>query len=266
MSLIFAAALFFAQANAANLKSSNVRAMPVARTPEASTIVLKIALPKEEQVTNGPVWVQFRIDGYALGAGSSQFERAGELAISKMGQTVRVVIDNLPSFQINQPAIDPFDEATFYYDTSYKFEVPFQLKPGMHTIRMFPVRSFGESLKGDQTLAATSFYVCSEENNGKLNLSSPYIIYNEPSSHMYLEEEKPVLLDFYVVNTELSADGYKVRLTLDGTVNRTITTWQPYYIYGLSKGRHVVQLELLDSANRVVPGAFNKVQQVITIH
>lgn len=244
---------------------TGVRTMPVARTPESSTIILKIAMPQDGAVVGSPVYVQFRIDGFALGA-ASQFERASEVAVSKLGQTVHVVIDDQPYFPINEPAIDPFDEAGNFYNTSYKFEVPFRLSSGMHTIRMFPARSFGESLKGENTFAATQFYVNSMKGNPQMDLSGPYLTYNEPNSLMPLQAGKPILLDFYLTNAELSPDGYKVRLTIDGKVNRLLTSWQPYYIWGLKSGRHTVRLELLDEENKVVPGLFNDVSQNITVH
>jgi hypothetical protein len=244
--------------------AESIRTMPVARTPESSTVVLKIAVPQKEEVVSRPVYIQFRIDGYALGAGS-QFERASEVAVSNMGQTVHVIIDDHPYFAINEPALDPFDEGGFYYDMSYKFEVPFHLKNGVHTIRMFPARSFGESLKGDNTFAAINFYVGNEDGKA-IDLGAPYITYNEPSDQIYLTEAKPVLLDFYVSNTELSSDGYKVRLTIDGKVNRTISSWQPYYIYGLKRGKHKIRLELLNSKNKVAAGPYSTVTQTITIH
>jgi len=242
----------------------NIRTMPVARTPESNTVVLNIAVPQSGQTVGRPVYIQFRIDGYALGAGS-QFERASEVAVSNMGQTVHVIIDDQPYFAVNEPALDPFDEGGFYYDMSYKFEVPFRLSNGVHTIRMFPARSFGEALKGDNTFAAMNFYVGNESGKA-IDLSEPYITYNEPSDQMYLTENKPVLLDFYISNTELSPDGYKVRLTIDGKVNRSLTSWQPYYIYGLKKGKHKIRLELIDSKNKVVRGPYNTAEQTITIH
>ncbi len=243
---------------------SNIRTVPVSPTPESSTVMLKIAIPQNGQVVNTPVWVQFRIYGFALGA-ASQFERASEVAVSQKGQTVHVVVDDHPYFSINEPAIDPFDESGYYYDTSYKFEIPYRLGSGMHTIRMFPTRSFGESLKGDNTYAAIQFYVGDATENPNIDLSVPYITYNEPSPLMPLQAGKPVLLDFYLSNAELSPDGYKIRLSIDGKVNRTINYWVPYYIYGLSPGRHTIRLELLDSQNKQVPGSFNDVSQTITV-
>lgn len=241
-----------------------VRTVPVMPTPESNSVALKIAIPREGQIVGKPVWVQFRIDGYALGS-ASQFERASEIGKSDMGQTVHVVVDNYPYFAINEPALDPFDESGYYYDMSYKFEVPYRLSEGAHILRMFPARSYGESLKNEGTFAAIQFYVGSDTGGKKWDLSSPYITYNEPSNQIPLSENKPILLDFYVSNTELSPDGYKVRLTIDGKVNRMITLWQPYYIYGLKRGKHTIQLELLDSKGKLVPGPLSSASHSIQV-
>ncbi len=244
--------------------ASNIRTVAVSPTPEPSTVVLRIAIPQNRQIVFSPVWVQFRIDGFALGA-ASQFDRAGEVVNSELGQTVHVVVDNQPYFPVNEPALDPFDSSGYYYDMSYRVKIPFRLSSGMHTLRMFPARSFGESLKGDNAFTAITFYVGEEKDNPQMDLSKPYITYNEPSPLMPLVEGKPVLLDFYLSNAELSPDGYKVRLTIDGKVNRILTLWLPYYIYGLKRGRHTIRLELLDSQNKLVPGIFNDVQETIAI-
>lgn len=269
MNALFASALLVAaiSADKPEVNRSNIRTMAVVRTPESTTALLAVPIPQAGQVVPGnPVWIQFRVDGYALGAASSQFDRSSEVMNTDLGQTVHIVIDNMPYFAINEPALDPFDESGWYFTMSYKFEVPHKLKEGMHTIRAFLARSFGESLKGDNSFVALNFYVGEEVENLNIDLSQPYITYNEPSDRMHLQENKPILLDFYVCNTELSSDGYKVRLTIDGKVNRVITAWQPFYIYGLKRGKHTVRLELLDSENKLVSGAFNDVQQSFTVH
>ncbi len=247
-------------------KKEQIRTLPVPQTPEPATVTLAISVPKNGKfVDKNPVWVQFRIDGYALGA-ASQFIRADELPVSKMGQTVHVVVDNEPYFPVNEPAIDPFSEDGFYYDMSFKFQLPFSLEEGAHTIRVFPARSYGESLKGDRAFHAVTFYLGSAEEQKGVDLTQPYLTYNEPSDDLYLIQNKPILLDFYITNTELSQDGYKVRLTIDGKMNRILTSWQPYYIYGLKSGSHTVKLELLDPSGSVVPGTFNSTERTITVH
>ncbi len=248
--------------------STKIRLLPVARTPEAETSTVIISLPeKGATIAANPVWLQVRVEGYPLGA-SSQFDREKEIAVSDLGQTVHVVVDNYPYFAINDPALDPFNEAGWYYETNYKFEIPENLSPGEHLVRVFLARSYGESLKGDQTFFASNFFVGKngERSSTKFDLKKPFLTFNEPSNQLFLEADNPVLLDFLISNCELSNDGYKVRLTIDRKATRTLTEWRPYYIYGLSEGQHTVRLELLSPSGNLVPGPFNDVEQTITIH
>jgi len=243
-----------------------VRVQPVSRTPEADTVKLIIAVPREAQVIrSNPVYVQIRVDGFSLGSDSGMFDRADELALTDLGQTIHVVVDNEPYFPVNEPPLDPFIEQGFYYDTSYKFEIPKRLSRGIHTLRMFPARSYGEGLKGENTFAVMTFYVGGEEGKAP-DLSKPYLTYNEPSNRMDLRADKPILLDFYVSNCALTNDGYKVRLSIDGKVTRMLPLWVPYYIYGMPKGRHTVRLELVDKADKLVDGPFSDVQETIVVH
>ena len=248
--------------------AEQMRVLPVNPTAEPDTALLAIALPHQDQVVKKkPIFIQFRMDGFALASSSSQFARSQELAITDMGQTVHIVIDDRPYFPVNGPAIEPLiEESGYYYNTSYKFEIPFTLKEGMHVIRAFPARSFGESLKGDNTFQTCVFYVGEKDDTKKIDLSKPYLTYNEPSENFYYTEKKPVLLDFLIHNCELTKDGYKVKLTVDERFNRILTTWQPYYIYGLEKGSHMIRLELLDRRDQLVPGPFNKVERKILVH
>lgn len=243
----------------------DIRILPVPKTPESNTIILKVAVPKQGTVEKeNPVWIQFRIDGYPLGT-QSQFDRADEVVETDLGQTVHVVIDNEPYIAVKEEAINPFNEDGYYYDTSYKFKVPYRLEAGMHTIRAFPARSFGESLKGENTFFATYFYLGERKNNPAYDLKGPYLTYNEPSDQLPLTENLPILLDFYISNCELSSDGYKVKVEIDGIRQRTLTSWQPYYIYGLKRGRHTIRLQLLDPEGKGVAGAFNDVKRSFTV-
>ncbi len=244
-----------------------VRILAVKRTPEPETAILALQVPKMGQVVGGnPVWIQVRVDGFALEA-DSQFERASEIVNTKMGQTIHVVIDDKPYFPVNGPAIDPFNEQGWYYDQFYKIAVPFKLSKGFHTIRLFLARSYGESLKGSNLYFASYFFVGERGDESKASmLTQPYLTYNEPSDQIRLVEDKPVLLDFYLANVELSPDGYKVKMTLDGKIERTFTSWQPYYIYGLKKGKHTLRLQLVDAKGKQVGGSFNDVEETFTIH
>ena len=245
---------------------SRLRVVAVSATPDPSTAAIFIQYPKQGTMLKGnPVWVQVRVEGYPLGS-DSEFDRSSEIFDSSMGQTVRVMIDNDPYFPINGPSLQPFNEDGFYYDQNFKFQIPETLKEGFHTIRIFPARSFGESLKGERTFQASYFYVGNKTDEHIDWLSRPYLTYNEPTEQSYYAEDKPILLDFYLSNCELSPDGYRVRLSIDGQGARTLTAWQPYYLYGLSKGRHTIRLELIDPKGKLVPGPFNDNTRKIAIH
>ena len=244
---------------------SKIRLMPVRRTPEAESSGVVIALPTPGALLkSNPVWLQIRVDGYPIGA-SSEFDRQKEIAVTDQGQTMHVVIDNLPYFAVSEQALDPFNEAGWYYETNYKFEVPAKLEKGEHLVRVFLARSYGESLKGELTFFASNFYV-GEKGPTKFDLNKPYLTYNEPSNQLYLVENTPVLLDFFISNCELTKDGYTIRLTVDKKATRILTEWQPYYIYGLEAGQHTVRLELLGPNGNLIKGPFNDVQQTITVH
>lgn len=256
----------FATKKAQTEEESSIRFVPVKSTPEADHIELHITFPANNAMKSGsPVDVQIHVEGFPMRI-ESEFPRKDELENSGEGQSVRIVVDNNGYFQVNEALIDTIDDDEDYYDSVLDVKVPFDLEPGLHVMRAFPVRSYGESLKGDGCFAAVQFYYDSRQNNQHFDLRKPYLTYNEPQGTYQYREDKPILLDFYISNCELSSDGYKVRVTIDGTNRKVITDWHPYYVYGLDKGSHTVRLELLDSQNKSVPGPLNDVKQTIQIN
>jgi hypothetical protein len=267
--LVFALALctvaFGVEVQKKKTAADGIRVLPVKRTPEAEASTVVVSLPKNGALVKGnPVFIQLRILGFPIGA-ASQFDRADEIAVSDLGQTIHVIVDNMPYFPVNEPALDPFNEQGWYAETSYKFEIPKRLSSGEHVLRVFLARSFGESLKGENSFYASTFFLGTEKESASFDLSKPYITYNEPSGLMDLTETMPVLLDFFVSNCELTSDGYKVRLVVDGSAVRTLTSWQPYYIYGLKRGKHTIRLELLNPSGTVMPGIFNDTERSFNI-
>lgn len=253
------------QEHAPNTKG--IRVVPVPPTPEPDQVKTRIQFPKaDELVSSQPIKGQIKLEGFPLGT-ESDFPREKEIYTDPEGQSIHIFIDNQPYFSINEAMINALEDFENYFDQSVSFEVPFTLQPGMHVIRAFPVRSYRESLKGDNCYDMHVFYYKIIKDNPKMILDQPYLTYNEPQGEFTMDKRspKPILLDFYIVNCELSKDGYKVRLTIDSANQRTLTSWQPYYIYGLKKGVHRIRLELLDPQNAVVSGMFNDVERTIVI-
>lgn len=246
---------------------SEVQVVPVDPSPDADYIETKIIYPKYGEVKkSSPVRGQIRVDGFALGV-DTILPRRKEIWDDPEGQSLHIFIDNQPYFSVNEALIDALDDVQDYFDLTADFEVPFKLQPGMHVIRTFPVRSYNESVKADKAFSASIFYFQEKKENLQIDLSKPYITYNEPQGEYDYgtKNPQPILLDFYVTNCALSRDGYKVRLTIDNENQRILTAWQPYYIYGMGKGEHRIRLELLDPQNNFVTGLFNDVTRTIVI-
>lgn len=244
-------------------KSGQVRVIPVEPTPEPNEVETRIAFPDTGEVkTENPVTVQFRLEAYPLGF-NSDFLRAREIYDSPEGQSLHIIIDGQEYFAVNEAIDDVTENEEIDFDQTIETRIPFNLSPGIHIIRAFPVRSYGESLKGPRCFAADYFYFGSTQSKPSIDLSQPYLTYNMPDGTY--DGSKPILLDFYLTNTQLSKDGYQVRLTIDGTDKRLLTAWVPHYIYGLKKGSHTIKLELLDPNKKVIPPLFNDLERTIIV-
>lgn len=242
---------------------TDIQVVPVDPTPSANDISMKLQYPKKGNMEKeNPVHVEVRLDWFPLGV-VSDLPRKNEIYDDAKGQSVHVFIDDHDYFEITEALSDAVDDHDEYFDQIGELDIPFSLSPGAHIIRAFPCRSFGESIKLPKSFVGSFFYM---KNSSSLpaDLSKPYLTYNEPQG-VYEDATKPILLDFYICNCTLSKDGYKVRLTIDGTNQRFLYDWTPYYIYGLGQGQHTIQLELMSPQNTLVPGLFNNVKKTITI-
>ena len=244
---------------------TNIRIIPVEPTPESNTVKLEIIFPENSQVKmNEPVRLQLKVWGFSLRT-NSDFQRKKELWNDPEGQSIHIIIDDRQFFSLNRANVKSLDSQDNFYNQIAEVTIPFNLSPGEHIVRAFPVRSYNESLKKRGTFAVDTFYFRSRENTIDQNLRAPFLTYNEPAGTFNYGPDQPVLLDFLISNTELSTDGYKVELTIDGENKRLLTRWVPYYIYGLQPGSHTIRLRLLDPQNKIVDGAFNDFKETIII-
>ena len=244
-------------------QTRGVRVIPMKPTPEPDEIEVRFAFPLPGEVKNdNPVKVQLRLEGYPIGF-MSDFPRARELRASDEGQALRIIVDGKPHFDINEAIDDIAENEEIDFDQILETTIPYNLSRGIHVLRAFPIRSYGEALKGPSCFASIYFYFGKAENKPSIDLSQPFLTYNAPEGEF--KNDQPILLDFYLSNTQLSRDGYKVRLNIDGIDKRILTEWVPYYIYGLKKGSHTLKLELLDPQGKVLPPLFNDLSRTIVV-
>ena len=257
-------AVIFLFCSLALFGQNELRVVPVKKTPESETVATKIIFPRPYEVKmSSPLNVQLRVEGFPLGV-MTEGERAKEIYNSPQGQSIHVILDQEPYQLFTELSEDSFDENRGFYDRMVSFSLS-NLSPGMHTLRLFPARSYGESLKGEGTFAAQIFYFQEKDQKegAEVDLSKPFLTYNEPQGVYHREE--PILLDFLLSNCELSENGFKVLLKVDGKEVERLAKSAPFYLYGLSSGKHLIELELLDHEDKVVPGIFNVTKREIEI-
>lgn len=249
----------------------NIRIVPVPPTPEPDYVRVKVIYPKENEICRSESRGQIHVKGFSLGV-DSEFPRKKEIFNHSEGQTLHMIIDNQPYFTINESAMDAWRGIDENNREIALFDIPFSLESGMHVIRVFPARSFKESLKDPSCFTVRTFYYQNNRQNFSIDLCKPYLTYNEPQGEHFQRGcgqqgcgSLPILLDFYITNCQLSKDGYKVAVEIDNKTREILTSWQPYYIYGLKRGTHRIRLQLLDANNKLVPGIFNNVERKFSI-
>lgn len=250
---------------------SSIRIVPVSATPEPDYVNVKVIYPLEKELCHPDTRGQIRISGLALGV-DSEFPRKKEIFNDPKGQTLHMIIDNQPYFTITESDMDTWRGIDENNNKLAVFDIPFSLRPGMHVMRVFPTRSFKEGLKDKGCFAVRTFFYQNYDQSFFIDLCQPYLTYNEPQGTYFHQvcgqrscNPQPILLDFYITNCQLSRDGYKVAVEIDHATKEILTSWQPYYIYGLKRGPHHIRLQLLDSNNQLVPGIFNNVERRFNI-
>lgn len=197
---------------------------------------LALSSPDDDKCDTGLTKFTFKVKDFKLG---DQTPDAGSrmCANSTKGQHIHFIMDNAP------------------YVAQYQPEFEHRMTKGNHVLLAFLSRSYHESLKHKDTFILTQFNSGGDES--KTDLKGPLLFYSRPKGNYVGDAEiKRVLLDFYLVNTDLSSTGNKVIATIDGN-SFTLKKWKPYFIEGLKPGKHRVNLQLVDKNNKPIPGKFN---------
>ena len=186
----------------------------------------------------------FDINNYELGIQTNK-EFDYDLANSAKGQHIHFILNNGPY--------------SAQYDQNFNYELP----DGNNVVLAFLSRSYHESVKNSDAYVLTQI-----GDSNKINLESEFLFYSRPKgTYEGLDTEK-LLLDFYLVNTKLSATGNKVKLTIkQGTFTHQflIDSWNAYYIEGLDKGDVTIKLELINNEGNLIETPFNPSERVVTL-
>ena len=97
-----------------------------------------------------------------------------------------------------------------------------------------------------------------------IDLNNEFLFYSRPKGTYKGVDTEKLLLDFYLVNSEISANGNKVRATIQDK-KFIIEEWAPYYIEGLPKGEIKIKLELIDASGNLIDSPFNPSNRTVTL-
>ena len=200
------------------------------------------------KVAAGEVKFNYQLENFQLTAQTTEGPAHMDHANSKEGQHIHNIVDNEPY--------------TAHYTTSFSKPV----KDGSHVILSFLSRSYHESLKHKDAYDLRVINVGNSTAGPGSNFdkNGQHMFYSRPKGDYTGNDTKKVMLDFYLVNTQLSDNGNRVRATINGT-EFMLNQWLPYTIEGLPMGENTIKLELVDKDGKVVAGPFNTVERKFTL-
>lgn len=216
-----------------------------AKFPDAQLSMVK---PESTEVPAGENTFQFKVENYELKNQTSDADMQG-LANSAKGQHVHFILNN-----------GPYDAE---YDNKFKKELP----EGDHVMLAFLSRSYHMSVKNDNSYVLKKIRVGepSKEKQLDVDFTAPHLFYSRPKGTYTGDGAKKVLLDFFLLNTELEKGNNYIHVTINDDKEFKVTEWAPYAIEGMPMGENTIQLELKDKDGNFVEGPFNKVKRTITL-
>lgn len=197
---------------------------------------LTLESPKPEDVQGaGTQTFSYSVENYELAAQTPGAEER-HCANSEKGQHIHFILNNSPY--------------TAHYEPSFDAD----LAEGNNVVLSFLSRSYHESIKNGDAYTLVNYKV--GETTEEFDENAEHLFYSRPKGTYSGKDAQKILLDFYLVNAELAADGNKVVATIDGN-EFVLDAWEPYFVEGLGNGEHTFRIRLVDSEGNLVPGPFN---------
>ena len=181
----------------------------------------------------------FEIENYELGAQTIN-KVNDDLANSAKGQHIHFIVNNGPY--------------SAHYDQDFSSDV----RDG-DVVLAFLSRSYHESVKNPNAYFLTQF-----GENQSYDLTDEFLFYSRPKGTYKGSDTKKLLLDFYLVNTDISPTGNKVKATINDVVF-FIDEWTPYYIEGLPLGEISIKLELVNNDGVLIETPFTPSERTVIL-
>lgn len=232
-----------------SVNTDSITVTPVADSKAFPGAELAISGITTENVGDDSVkfTVNYEVKNFAL-TEHTEDHNAGHLANSSEGQHIHFILDNEPYVALYKPT----NSATVKKGTE-------------HYLLSFLSRSYHESIKEPTAYVLKHFKITDDGKYEELPLSTdPSLFYSRPKGEYKGKDTQNVLLDFYLVNTTLSADGNKVKADINGE-EFTLDSWGPYEIKGLPIGETTVKLSLVGPDGDELSGDNVSIERKVTL-
>lgn len=227
-------------------QTKKITITPVMDSPAYPNAKITAVSPSDmKKMPSGKLNFEYKVDQYELGmqtadAGSKMCNN------SDKGQHIHHILNNEPY--------------TAYYENKWEKELP----DGNYTSLAFLSRSYHESIKTKDAYTLQTFTIGNAPKE-EFDKKAAHLFYSRPKGqYIGPKNIEKVLLDFFLVNTDLAEDGNKVKAVINGN-EFIIAKWQPYFIEGLPVGDTKISLELIDKDGNLIPGPYNKVERTINL-
>ncbi|MFD2697733.1 hypothetical protein ACFSQ0_06985 [Mesonia sediminis] len=227
--------------------TDDIKLTKLQNSPKFKNAKLQMIAPETNTLEAGDNIFSFQVENYKLGVPTENAQDLG-LANSKKGQHVHFILNNNP------------------YSAHYEEQFSKNLEAGEHTVLAFLSRSYHESVKNKNAFVLKKLSVgeIKPENQLDINLNNPHMFYSRPKGSYSGKDNERILLDFYLVNANLSKEEYKIKAKINGQ-EFIITEWAPYLIEGLKMGENTIELNFLDKDNNMVASPYNPVKRTIIL-
>jgi len=222
---------------------------PVKQSQAFPTAGLDISETKTEMLCSDSVKfkVAYNVTNYELTKMTMDMTM-GECANSAKGQHIHYILDNKPYMALYNPE-----------------NIVNLALNSEHYLLSFLSRSYHESIKNETASKLIHFKI---DGKGNFNLlpdaTSPMLFYSRPKGEYVGKDTQNILLDFYLKNVDLSANGYKVRLSINDR-QFILSQWKPYFLKNIPMGSIKFKLELLDSNDQKVIGDNTDIERIVVL-
>ena len=236
-------------ANVEDVQASDIQVNPIDHSKEFPGAELLIESITGEKISDSEakITVKYTVNNFEL-TSMTEHDHANHLANSHDGQHIHFILDNKP------------------YDALYapEHEVTVPLNSD-HYLLSFLSRSYHESIKTPGAHKLIKFHV---DENGQIQEQElpdePGLFYSRPKGEYVGADTENILLDFFLVNTTIGADGNKVLAEVNGE-EFTLDSWQPYEITGAPFGDLKVKLTLVDAEGNQVVGDNTSIERDVKL-